>query len=237
VFSACRALGIDEKDAQVQVISAPGARRVKVRVGRPGVAMPAAGAPAAEEPATRPSSESGGSRSFFGAGASERQSSPAAQAPMLRVPPSPGQVESVRSDLVRLLELMGTPGTVEVKERLGNVVLNVVADKEPLLVGHRGATLEALYAMALEFLHRQSGDPSLHVVVDVADHHGRQEIRLIERAKEVAARVIESGQEEAMGTLSAAERRVVHMTLKELGGVESFSVGSGNMKKLVVQKR
>ena len=35
VFSACRALGIDEKEAQVQVISAPGARRVKVRVGRP----------------------------------------------------------------------------------------------------------------------------------------------------------------------------------------------------------
>mgnify|MGYP000394652762 CR=1 FL=1 len=40
VVSACqvqpspRALGIDEKDAQVQVLSAPGARRVKVRVGK-----------------------------------------------------------------------------------------------------------------------------------------------------------------------------------------------------------
>ena len=40
VFSACRTLEIDEKVAQVQVLSAPGSRRVKVRVGKPGVVMP-----------------------------------------------------------------------------------------------------------------------------------------------------------------------------------------------------
>ena len=48
VFAAARVLGIEEKDAQVQVLSAGGARRVKVRVGKPGVQMPPVDAPPAQ---------------------------------------------------------------------------------------------------------------------------------------------------------------------------------------------
>jgi predicted RNA-binding protein Jag len=239
VFAAARALGIDEKDAQVQVLSGPGARRVKVRVGMPGAVLPAVG----EAPL------SGGAT---GVGHTEAQPAPdrperaerfekpadyAPQAPV-RIIPDAGQARRAADDLERLLAAMGTPGAVECKERAGNMVLNVVSSEhENLLIGRRGQTAEALQTLTNEFMGRREGDPGLYVVVDVADYHGRQEQRLVEKALALAEQVLADGVQASMGQLSSVERRVVHMTLKSVAGVESFSVGQGSVKKLVIQKK
>jgi spoIIIJ-associated protein len=238
VFAAARALGIDEKDAQVQVLSAPGARRVKVRVGPPGVALPAAGpALSAESPASGAPGASDAPESK-----PERYEKPAdygSQAPQ-RTAPDEDQARRCAEDLERLLAAMGTPGRVERKDRAGKVVLNVSAanpEHETLLVGRRGQTIDALRILVNEFMARREGDPSLFLEVDVADYHGRQEQRLLEKALGLAEQVSRQGGQASMGQLGAADRRVVHMALKEIPGVESFSVGQGSVKKLVIQKK
>ncbi|HTB35251.1 MAG TPA: R3H domain-containing nucleic acid-binding protein [bacterium] len=245
VFAAARVLGIDEKDAQVQVLSAAGARRVKVRVGKPGVQMPPADAPQAGSAEARPERAERPERSEREerperAPREERRDRPSgdSQAPMVqRQAPSIEQASRAQADLERLLTAMGTPAKVERKERAGNVVLNVVApEHESLLIGRRGQTAEALQTLINEFMGRREGDPTLYLVVDVADYHGRAEERLIERAKELAGQVLRDGGQVSMGQLSSAERRVVHLTLKGMDGVESFSVGQGSTKKLVIQK-
>jgi spoIIIJ-associated protein len=234
VFAAARALGIDEKDAQVQVLSAPGARRVKVRVAPKGVELPpvenAAPAPGVARSAA-PSVEPP---------AAERVQRPSDYVPVVSQRKAPDATQAARAagDLEQLLKAMGTPGTVEIKERAGNVVLNVVApEHENLLIGRRGQTAEALQTLVNEFMFRREGDGELFVAVDVADYHGRQEMRLIEKAKALAEQVLKEGGQVSMGQLSSAERRVVHLTLKAMEGVESFSVGQGSVKKLVIQKK
>lgn len=248
VFAAARVLGIEEKDAQIQVLSAAGSRRVKVRVGKPGVVMPPAGASQAESGEARPERAERPER-YDRPEREERQDRPPREerrdrpsgdgpAPMVqRQAPSAEQASRAQADLERLLSAMGTPAKVECKERAGNVVLNVVApEHESLLIGRRGQTAEALQTLINEFMGRREGDPTLYLVVDVADYHGRAEERLIERAKELAGQVLRDGGQVSMGQLSSAERRVVHLTLKEMQGVESFSVGQGSIKKLVIQK-
>lgn len=234
VFSAARALGIDEKDAQVQVLSGPGARRVKVRVGKPGIVMPPIGAPQAEE-----AQASGGSAPREESSREQRppRQDYAPQVAAIRTPPTAEQMGRAQADLERLLTAMGAPGQVESKERAGNKILNIIAPAhESLLIGRRGQTAEALQVLINEFMGRREGDASLYLVVDVADYHGRSEERLVEKAKTLAAQVIADGGEQSMGQLSPPERRIVHMTLKEMGGVESFSVGQGSVKKLVIKK-
>lgn len=229
VFAAARALGIDEKDAQVQVLSAPGARRVKVRVGRPGAVLPAA-----EAPSSSPAVEAAPVRE-------ERMERPAdyQNAPVVvRTLPNAEQAARAKADLEKLLAAMGTPGAVEAKERAGNLVLNVVApEHESLLIGRRGQTAEALQHLILEFMHHREGDSTLYLVVDVADYFGRAEQRLIEKALQAAEQVKKDGGQVSLGQLSSAERRIVHVTLKPDTAVETFSVGSGSVKKLVVQKK
>jgi spoIIIJ-associated protein len=242
VFAAARALGIDEKDAQVQVLSAAGARRVKVRVGIPGAVMPAADAPS-------PSAGSGqvpGPREE-GSGEEPRRderrdqfsgrsdySAPA----VVRTAPNTAQAQAAKADLEQLLTLMATPGQVELKERAGNVVLNIVAPAhESILIGRRGQTAEAMQHLVLEMMQRREKDGALYLVVDVADYHGRAEERLIEKARTLAAKVLAEGGEESMGPLSSAERRVVHVELKPMDGIETYSVGNSSTKKLIIKRK
>jgi spoIIIJ-associated protein len=220
-------LGISEKEAQVQVLSLPGARRVKVRVGRPGAAMPAP----SENPAAAPSSSP--------AQAPAPLSKPAEYQPKVsqRKQPSAEQAESARRDLEALLEKMGVPSTVELKEHAGNTVFNVKGDKEALLIGKRGATADALQDALNAMLASMSGDKELFAVVDVDDYRLRQERKIMDKARDLAELVLKEGGQQAMGPLSAAERRLVHLELKPMEGVETYSVGQGSTKKVVIQKK
>lgn len=233
VFSACRMLDIDEKDAQVQVLSAPGSRRVKVRVGRPGIQMPAAESPS-----------NGGGHASPAAAQAVTDSAPLSrpadyQAKVSqRKQPSAAQAEAARVDLEALLEKMGTPSKVEVKEHAGNTIFNIIGgEREGLLIGKRGATVDALQDALNAMLETATGDRDIFAVVDVADYRIRSERKIMDKAKELAEIVLKEGGQQTMGPLSAAERRLVHLELKPMEGVETFSVGQGSTKKVVIQKK
>jgi spoIIIJ-associated protein len=238
VFSACMSLGISEKEAQVQILSAPGARRVKVRVARPGVTMPAL-----EGALNAPSAPVAPREAVPAAPAASQPerpfSKPADYTPKSsqRRSPSPEEAEAQRLRLEELLRLMGLSGNIEVKEHAGNTVFNIMSDKEGLLIGKRGMTLEALQEVGHAFLVSASGDPELFALVDVADYRIRQERKIMDKARELADLVLKDGLQQSFGPLSPAERRLVHLELKPMEGVETFSVGSGSMKKVVIQKK
>jgi spoIIIJ-associated protein len=230
VFSACMSLGINEKDAQVQVLSAPGSRRVKVWVGKPGVSMPLGAASSQEAAASAPEASPSSAAPL---------SRPSDYAPKvsIRKQPSPTQAEAARLDFEALLEKMGTPSKVEVKEHAGNTVFNIISEKEGLLIGKRGSTLDALQDTLNAMLESATGDREIFAVVDVAEYRIRQERKIMDKAKELAESVLKDGIQQTMGPLSSADRRLVHLELKPMAGIETFSVGSGSMKKVVIQKK
>jgi spoIIIJ-associated protein len=241
VFSACLSLGIDEKEAQVQVLSAPGSRRVKVLVAKPGVPMPGGsgnGSTRAQGPATQPVSTPPSPVSMIESSSSSL-TKPADYAPKvsLRKAPTAEQAEAVRVDFEKLLELMGTPSKVEVKDHAGNKIFNITGDKEGLLIGKRGSTLDALQDALNAMLLAATQDRDLYAVADVADYRIRQERKIMDKARELAEQVLLDGVQQSLGPLSPAERRVVHLELKPMEGIETFSVGSGSMKKVVIQKK
>lgn len=244
VFSACMSLGIDEKTAQVQVLSAPGSRRVKVRVGKPGAAMPEAGSSAAAltgagSSAAAPVQAAPRAATPAPYEASGPVSKPADYAPKVSVrkQPTPEQAEAARKDFEILLEKMGTPSKVEVKEHAGNIIFNLTGEKEGLLIGKRGATLEALQDALNGMLEAATGDREVFAVVDVADYRIRQERKVMDQARQLAEMVLADGVQQSMGPLSAADRRLVHLELKPMEGIETFSVGTGSVKKVMIQKK
>jgi len=58
---------------------------------------------------------------------------------------------------------------------------------------------------------------------------------LEQEAREIADRVKESREEEELKPMNPAERRIVHMTLRELGTVDSESRGEGKDRRIVVK--
>jgi spoIIIJ-associated protein len=223
VFAASMQLGIAESEAQVQVLATSAGGRVKVRVGRPGVAMP--DAPTAPEQIAA-----------VAAAAKTAHSKPGDYSPRAsREQPSEEELQRVKGLLAELLEKMGTPSQIEVKERLDNKVLNVTGEYEGLLIGKRGMTLDALQEVAKRFLD-VDGRGNKHVVVDIADYRGKHEDSLLAYAAQLGEQAEAEGQVTSK-PLNPADRRVVHLSLKAGGKVDTWSVGDGAMKNVVVQKK
>lgn len=137
--------------------------------------------------------------------------------------------------LEELVSFFGANVNVDADETDDGIELNIAATRiSPRLIGHRGETLRAIEYLLGQMVKRIDPDAP-RVLVDVAGYKASRKESLQELAQEVAARVKESGAEEELKPMNPAERRIVHMTLRELGGVDSESRGEGKDRRIVVK--
>ena len=103
----------------------------------------------------------------------------------------------------------------------------------PRLIGHRGETLRALEYLINQIVKAHDGT-SPRVLVDIAGYKEARRQALEELAREVAGRVTDSGAEEELKPMNPADRRIVHMALREIEGVATLSRGDGHDRRIVV---
>ena len=137
--------------------------------------------------------------------------------------------------LEELVSFFGANVSVDADETDDGIELNIAATRiSPRLIGHRGETLRAIEYLLGQMVKRIDPDAP-RVLVDIAGYKQSRKESLQELAQEVAARVQESGAEEELKPMNPAERRIVHMTLRELGTVGSESRGEGKDRRIVVK--
>jgi len=104
----------------------------------------------------------------------------------------------------------------------------------PRLIGHHGDTLRATEFLVGQMVkHHDATAP--RILLDVAGYRAARRESLQQMAEEVAARVKESGTEEELKPMNPAERRIVHMTLREIDGIESESRGTDRSRRIIVK--
>lgn len=103
------------------------------------------------------------------------------------------------------------------------------------LIGKRGAGLDAIETLLSRMASHRAGHP-IPVQVDVNEYRSRREDELREEALALAERVRQTGEDEHLPPMGARDRRVVHLAVKALGGLETFSVGEGASKHIVIHK-
>lgn len=103
----------------------------------------------------------------------------------------------------------------------------------PHLIGHRGDTLRALQSLVSSAL-RSGGYEVTRVTIDVAGYKKKRFEKIEDETKDWIEQVRKSGEEMELRPLNAAERRVVHNTVSEYGGVVSESRGIGTDRRLFI---
>jgi spoIIIJ-associated protein len=119
------------------------------------------------------------------------------------------------------------------KEGLGGPAFEIEGDDSGLLIGRRGETLRALQFLVKVIVGRQL-QTRANLSVDVEGYQERRYQALANLAQKVAQRVISSGRSVTLEPMPPDERRIVHMTLAELSGVVSESMGVGDGRQVVV---
>jgi spoIIIJ-associated protein len=244
--------------ARVRPISRekPGERRPRTRRTRPGEARGREGgrgagrrgqaggararssgdevavATAAEAERSRPRRRRGGSS---GAGREARGDEETREEPVSEVPVE-DQAREAETFTRGLIEAFGAAATVAVTiDEEGGVLVDVTGQDLGLLVGPRGATLQAIEELVRTVVQRRTEGRGARINVDVAGYRAKRREALARFAEELADKVRETGRDQALEPMPPADRKVVHDTIAALDGVTTASEGEEPHRRVVVR--
>ena len=146
------------------------------------------------------------------------------------------QSEVISEFLGGMLRAFKLEGRIEGSEIEDSTLeVNVVGPELGLLVGPRGNTLRAVQELARTVVQRQSGgNAEGRVRIDIAGYRERRKVALTAFTSEVATTVIDTGREQALEPMSAADRKIVHDAVSDLAGVDTISEGSEPERRVVI---
>jgi spoIIIJ-associated protein len=116
------------------------------------------------------------------------------------------------------------------------VVADIKSENGAILIGKKGQTLNALQLIVNLIVNRDEKTRT-KVIVDTENYRQRREDALVKMAGEVADEVKSKGRSRELEPMNPAERRVIHLALKDDRDVETTSQGEGNFRRVVVSPK
>ena len=146
------------------------------------------------------------------------------------------QGEVVRGFLVDLLDAFGLDGDVTAAPaEEGAVELDVTGEDLGLLIGPKGATLQAVQELSRSVLQRSlPGETHARIRVDVGGYRAHRREALQRFTQQIAEEVRDSGVQKALEPMSPPDRKVVHDTVNEITGVRTLSEGEDSRRRVVI---
>jgi spoIIIJ-associated protein len=118
----------------------------------------------------------------------------------------------------------------------GEVILDIVGGDLGLLIGRHGKSLEALQTLVAAIANKQLGQ-RYAVMVDVEGYRARRRVKLEEMARQAADRASRQKRPVKLRQMSAYERKVVHVALRNDRRVETGSEGEEPFRQVVVSPK
>lgn len=115
------------------------------------------------------------------------------------------------------------------------VLVDVTGDNLGLLVGPKGATLQAIEELVRTVVQRQTDGHGARIHVDVAGYRAKRRAALADFTRTLAEKVLETGRAQALEPMSASDRKVVHDTAGEIDGIVTVSEGEDPRRRVVLR--
>jgi spoIIIJ-associated protein len=136
--------------------------------------------------------------------------------------------------IARVVAALGVDSRIDVLEDDDSITLTCSGADVALLIGRHGQTIDAVQYLLNAISHRRYGDERKEVIVDAAGYRERRRATLEALAVRTAQQVCVSGERIELDPMTAVERKVVHLRLKEYDGVETASEGTEPNRYVVV---
>jgi spoIIIJ-associated protein len=141
----------------------------------------------------------------------------------------------VRELVARIMEGIGVPGRADVHEDEETITISCVGPDLGIFIGRHGQTIDAVQYLVNAVMYRCHPDDRKEVVVDAAGYRARRRATLEALAVRSAERALSDGEPVELDPMTAIERKVVHVRLKEFDGVETSSEGMEPNRFVVVR--
>ena len=241
VENACHELKIKKEDLKYDVISSGssgifglvGVKKAKIRVRRP------LQTPSVAEEKKIPTSEvdkeldlsAAGVKSLVDEAFKEPATEKIQEKEAVLIPEGP--VNFGKEALQRMVDLITTDATVTVESNSERVLYNISGGNSAVLIGKRGQTLEAMQYLVDKIVNKQS-EARIRVQIDVEGYLESRKESLKSLAIRLAEKTKRTGKPSTISQMTAHDRRIVHLELKDDKGVRTQSIGDGYYRRLVI---
>ena len=128
---------------------------------------------------------------------------------------------------------LGVRCEVEVREDESGVHVECRGGEVGALIGRFGQTIDAIQYLVNAIVAKREGE-RIEVTIDAEGYRERRREMLERLALRSAERATESGEPVELDAMSAVERKIVHLRLQDVDGVETSSAGTEPNRYVVV---
>ena len=104
-----------------------------------------------------------------------------------------------------------------------------------ILIGYRGETLNSMQSILMAIANRDF-DNRIRVVLDIENYREKRKKTLEELAEKVSKTVLKTNKSITLEPMSAYERKIIHTKLQDNSRVETYSIGEGVNRRVVIAK-
>jgi spoIIIJ-associated protein len=145
-----------------------------------------------------------------------------------------GQAAEARTLVARIVSTLGVDADVDAREESDAIVVTCSGPDVGLLIGRHGQTIDSIQYLLNAIAWRAYGEERKELVVDAAGYRARRRATLETLALRVSERVRESGEPEELDPMTAVERKIIHLRLKDVDGIGTTSEGTEPNRYVVV---
>jgi spoIIIJ-associated protein len=140
----------------------------------------------------------------------------------------------VRDLLEQITKGLGLRCRIQLVEDDDSITASVSGSNLGLLIGKHGQTIDAIQYLSNAIVWRKWPEDRKEVVVDAAGYRERRRVALEALAVRSAEEALASHSPVTLEPMTAVERKIVHLRLKEFEGVETASDGTEPNRAVVI---
>lgn len=152
------------------------------------------------------------------------------------LPPEPVSQASIDLGIEavqKMADLITEDAHVEAITEENKLTLQIKGGNTGILIGRKGQTLDAMQFLTDKIINRQS-EARVRVKVDIEGYMETRKANLKHLALKMAEKAKKTGRPATINQMSAQDRRIVHLALKEDPQVRTQSMGDGYYRRLVI---
>ena len=140
-----------------------------------------------------------------------------------------------RTVLQRIVGSITDGAEISAEENSDGLFFNINGGNAGILIGKKGQTLDAIQSLVEKIVNKHNPhNDKIRVQVDVGGYLETRKANLEKLAERLADKSKRIRKPISLGQMSASDRRIVHLALKNDPDIRTKSRGEGYMRKLVI---
>lgn len=144
-------------------------------------------------------------------------------------------IEEIVDDITKVvMQCLDVNYRIFTEEKRDETYINIeTAGVDGLLIGRKGDTLNSLQHLIGRIVSKKMGGYQ-RMTLDIGGYlRNRQEI-LRQKAIKAVGRAKKGGRDVPLEPMKASERRIIHMTVADLEGATTYTVGDGELRRVYI---